>query len=178
MPRLFAEHFLVPAREPDNEAPTLTYDDARGLNLASDGRVFVELTTVGDTDTMTEVRAEREDRDPEDFVVPTLGTTTKIAHEAEDVVPAEAVLGTDTRRGAEEEDRAPESLLGTKTDAIQHEAEDFVTADALLGTETFAKGESEDVDPVAWSGTNTAVTNEAEDFELDVMRLPGETQRS
>jgi hypothetical protein len=177
MPRLFAEHFLVPARQPAHEAPTLTYDEARALNLDADGRVFVELTTVGDTHTMTEVRTEREDHDPEDFAVPTLGTTTKVAREAEDVVAAEAIIGTDTRRGAEEEDRA-ESLLGTKTDAIQHEAEDFVTADALLGTETFARGESEDVDPVALSGTNTAVVNEPEDFELDLMRLPGETPRS
>jgi hypothetical protein len=177
MPRVFAEHFLVPTHEPDHEAPTLTYDEARALNLAADGRVFVELRTVGDTHTLTEVRAEREDHDPQDFVAPTLETTTKIAREAEDVVPAEALLGTDTRRGAEEEDRAPESLLGTKTDAIQQEAEDFVTADALLGTETFARGESEDVDPVAWSGANTAVNNEAEDFELDVMRFPGEIER-
>jgi hypothetical protein len=177
MPRLFAEHFLVPAREP-HRAPALTYDEARALNLDADGRVFVELTTIGDTHTLTEVRAEREDHDPDDSVAPTLITHTKIGPEPEDVVPAEAILGTDTRRGAEEEDRAPESCLGTKTDAVQHEADDFVPAEALLGTETFAKGESEDAGPVAWSGTNTAVNNEAEDFELDEQDIAGETQRA
>jgi hypothetical protein len=111
MPRLFAEHFLLPVHDPDNDLPAVTYDEARALNLAPDGRVFVELVGGGDTNTV--------------------GTTTKVAHEAEDVFAAETVLGTDTRRAAEQEDPTPESLLGTKTDAIQHEAEDFVS-DALL----------------------------------------------
>jgi hypothetical protein len=100
MSRLFARHFLTPTAEPDQEPPQLVYDEGRSVNLDASGRVAVEMVRTSGTDTLTEVRGEHEDPEPEEDFIGALGTTTKVNGEAEDPLFSEAALGTDDYRVA------------------------------------------------------------------------------
>ena len=169
MGRLFARHFLTPTAEPDQEPPQLVYDEGRSLNLDASGRVAVELVRRSGTDTLTEVRGEHEDPEPEEDLIGALGTTTKVNGEAEDPLFSEAALGTDTKRGAENEDRLrAEFELGTRT-SVPGEPEDFI-ADGALDTDTRNAPEAEDfLREEPWAGTETFMDGEAEDFARDVL---------
>ena len=85
-------------------------------------------------------------------------------------VTPEAALDTQTRRGAEREDRLRgDALLGTATKAAG-EGEDFVAGEAQLGTETREQPEADDfARDEMWAGTRTFIQGEEEDFATDAL---------
>lgn len=134
---LFVEQFLISVAEPDGQGPQPQplYDEARSLNLDPEGRVFVEQTHVGGTETLTEVRGEHgDDKDFEDDRVALTGTTTKVRQERPDF-----------ELDGLHSDQNP-VLLGTET-AIGGEPSDYLRGDSALGTRTSIAGEKEDFAP-------------------------------
>jgi hypothetical protein len=122
---LFADAFLVPVAEPDGELPEYAYDESRGINVLDDGRPTVEAGVVGETYTLTEVRAEHEDRDVDDKALLAMETFTKVAREGTDRHVTELLFGTETRQvPSEREDFARDLDGGTHT-SVRAEAEDF-----------------------------------------------------
>lgn len=82
--RLFAERFLV---EPEGAAvPEAHYDDRRGYAVTDDGHPVVEIASAGQTHTVTEIRGEAPDSDPE----PDTQTWTFVESEGADVAFAGA----------------------------------------------------------------------------------------
>jgi hypothetical protein len=121
MPRLFAEAFLVPVAEPDSEPASYTYDEQRAINVLADGQPVVEAAVaIDETSTLTEVRAEHEDR-----AALAMETLTKIAREGTDRAAPELLLGTETRRAPGEREDFVRDLDGGTHTAVRAEAEDF-----------------------------------------------------
>jgi hypothetical protein len=125
MSRLFAEAFIVPVAEPDGEPPRYAYDERRDVNVLDDGRPVVEAAAVGETYTLTEVRAEREDRDADDRAALDMETLTKVAREGSDRDATELLLGTETRQVPGEREDFLRDLDGGTHTAVRAEAEDF-----------------------------------------------------
>jgi hypothetical protein len=108
---LFAEHLLVALESVP--APTLIYDEERGLNLDAQGRVFVEQPHVSGTETVTEVDGEHQDRDPDGALALGTETVTKVRGERDDISSdehyaeqARTLLETETAIGGEQRDHA------------------------------------------------------------------------
>lgn len=132
--QLFASRFLSPVLD-GPESPQQNYDEERSLNLDSDGRPLVETAPAAHTRTVTEVRAESDDRHREDgALVAALGTVTKVHNEPPDSL---AALATNTRVRGEradlfdpDEDRsrsggAAAGPLGTQTNGIKSERSNY-----------------------------------------------------
>jgi hypothetical protein len=129
VPRLFAEAFLIPLADPDGELPRYTYDEQRGVNVLRDGRPVVEAAVVGETYTLTEVRAERDDSDADGSPL-SMETVTKVAREGSDHDDMAMLFGTETRQLPGEREDVLRDLDGGTHTAVRAEAEDFAREDA------------------------------------------------
>jgi hypothetical protein len=129
---LFVERFLV---EPESTSVSeAIYDEQRAYAVTQDGQPVVAVFTAGETHTVTEVRNEAPDADPE----PDVKTLTFVEAEAPDV--SLAANETFTRVKAEAPDE-PWALVGTETfTKVRAEAPDEPWA---LATETFTKATAE-----------------------------------
>jgi hypothetical protein len=177
MRRLFAEAFLVPLLDPEQDEPVLHYDEGRALNLLSDGRPFIETGHAGRgfagrTDTLTEVRAEQDDFDaPDDDgdMLAQLSTITKVRAERDDFASPEVMFATETRQAPGERDDFCRSEIALSTEtAADGEADDFARGERAAGTQTFVRRESDDVAwGEHWADTKTSVRGEADDFSAE-----------
>jgi hypothetical protein len=133
MSHLFAEAFAEPLQDPTRPPVEHRYDEALGLSVLPDGRVFVEHASVGETQTGTKAMGEQDDQDP----------TTITEADAEVDTWRVAMDGTHTAVKAEADDWAS-TRKGTETVTfVQNEADDL-TASPHLDTSTRVRGEVDD----------------------------------
>ena len=97
---LFAEQFLVPLIDVDQESSSGRYDAGRRLSLREDGRPVVELGAP-ELATTTKVRREADDFHRDATLV---ATSTKALGEPDDLHRDELLLATTTRNAPGEED--------------------------------------------------------------------------
>lgn len=129
---LFVERFLVkPELSP---VPESTYDEKRGYAVAANGVAVVALFSAGATQTVTEVRNESPDSDPE----PDTGTFTFVQAEGPDVNWSLSSNETSTRVRSEEPDEPPPHAETQTTTKVRGEEPDqpWVTALEVFSTMT------------------------------------------
>jgi hypothetical protein len=112
---LFASPFLIECSEPEQEPPTVSYDEELSLSVLSDGRVYVEQGAAGATATITRADGEADDYESDDSTITeaggehdtwasaALGTKTGAKGEADDWAPTPSRPGTEIQTFAERE---------------------------------------------------------------------------
>lgn len=131
---LFAEAFAEPLQDSPRAPTEHRYDETLGLSVLTDGRVFVEHATVGETQTGTKAVGEQDDQDP-----------TTITHANAEV---------DTWRVA---------MHGTHT-AVKAEADDWASLGRSSDTVTKVKGEVDDWAASPHLDTSTRIRSEVDDW--------------
>jgi hypothetical protein len=134
MSHLFAEAFAEPLQDPTRPPVEHRYDEALGLSVLADGRVFVEHASIGETQTGTKAVGEQDDEDP----------TTISQTDAQ----------VDNWRGA---------IDGTHT-AVKAEADDWASTRGDNETVTLVRGEGDDWASSSQLDTSTRVRGEVDDW--------------
>jgi hypothetical protein len=134
----------------DSDEPDVRYDEDRALNVLPDGSPFIAVGQMGGTVTLTEVRNEADDADPEgDNRAVTLTTVTKVKAERDDFARG-ASLETSTitrvRNEPDDEDR------------------DARAADGAFNLAT-------------WTATKSSVGTEPDDQDRDISSDEGSPRR-
>lgn len=152
--RLFVELLVVRPADDLNAEIESRYDEAQALTVTLSGEPYVEAAAAGETHTLTEVRGEHDDADPE--------PSTFTAVQAE---------GFDWNAGYEDVGE-PKRAFWAGTATITKVARESDDADesslellGRIGTKTSVKGESEDIEPWASTVTQTFVARENSDLD-------------
>ena len=131
MAHLFAEAFAEPLLDPTGDAIEHRYDEALGLSVLRDGRVFVEHADFGQTQTGTKATGEHDDEDPVEPTSTDVKAALKMADSTHTAVKAEADDWTLARVGSE---------TVTK---VKAETDDWSISTGL-DTHTRVRGEADD----------------------------------
>src|SRR4051794_10432442 len=128
MSHLFAEAFAERLKEPTRPPVEHRYDEALGLSVLPDGRVFVENSSVGETQTGTKAVGEQDDQD-----------ATTITEANAEVDTWRVVM--EGRNTAVKADAWASTRKGTETVTFVENEADDVTASPHLDTSTRVRGE-------------------------------------
>jgi hypothetical protein len=148
----FVEHLLTPPLDASGLPTKLRYDEDLAVTVTTTGTPIVEFRPTGETQTITEVRAEAEDRDedPSTFTfVESEGVDRSVARLDDPENPAMA---------------QPWSATVTITKVTQ-EGNDADDVTVSLGTKTGVRGESDDYDAGFSTVTITRVARERDDHD-------------